>query len=74
MTQRVSNVFGVERRIRDYVNWIFDNPGTPWPGNQLLKHTFWLRSDCKVTVNLPCDFVGREAERLNDAIRTFPTM
>jgi hypothetical protein len=55
-----------------YVNWVFSNPGTEWPGDQLVTHEFWLRHDFCIRVALPYDLTADEAHRLAEAIRTFP--
>jgi len=35
----------------------------------LLEHTFWLRPDFAVTVDLPVDLTANEAQRLSDFVR-----
>ncbi len=61
-----------EQRIKDYVNWLFEHPGTPWPGNRILTHTFWLRPNYRITFDLPCDLRRSEASRVEAMIKVLP--
>ena len=40
----------------------------------ICSHRFWLRPDCVICLSIPQDFTKQDAEKLEDWVKTLPTV